>query len=290
MVNGYLSTGDIAPQIIFYNGPASDAYTQARWSFYGNGWTPTFDVDGVDSLVGWTPSTVQSAINTRLTVPCYLGISVNCVGNASGGTASYSVTAEQSLAAYGELRLYSAIVEDHDIATSGYGVYAGQELMWEPRAWPPAPTGTVLDFTGPYPQTLSFSYPYTLDPTSMTFSNLNVITYVQQTADPHEVMNASFVDLPDTNTGIGDSGTSPVVGSASLSIGPNPTSGVLNVYSMLPDGNSGNVSIFDINGRIVAGFAAGGATTTTLDTPGTYFVRMETSSGEILTRSCVVLR
>jgi len=286
-----MANGQIAPQIIFYNGPAANDYTAARWSFYDNGWTPTFDVNGVDSIVGWTPSTVQAAIDEQLLEPSVLSIDVNMVGNASGGLAFYSVTAEGPLPVQNsDVLLFSAILESHDIAPSSYGVYAGQELMWEPRVCPVPAAGVQLDFTGPYPQTLNFEYPYTLDPTTMTFQNLDVIAYAQVSDSPHTVLNASFTDLPDTSEGVFDDGTAPGVGPAVLEIGPNPTAGALNIYSALPMGDTGTISVFDLGGRVVTRFDAGGSVAADLDTPGVYFVRMQTSSGQILTRSCTVLR
>jgi hypothetical protein len=290
MINSYLATNDLAPSIYFLNGPASNAYNSARWAIYNSGYTPTFEIDGLNELVGWTPATILGWINARLATPSYLSISQYFVGNASGGTVTYTLTAEQALGSTGEIKLWSAILEDHDIASSGYGLYAGLELMWEPRAWPCGSSGQVVTFTGPYPQTITVNKTYTLDPVTMTFSNLNAIAFVQQSTGNNQIFNASFIDLPDTNTGVYEEGTAPVIEMADLEIGPNPTSGTLNIYSLLPTGTSGNVSIFDLNGRIVDEFSAGGAVTTTIDTPGVYFVRMETSSGEILTRSCTVLR
>jgi hypothetical protein len=289
MVNGYLATNDIAPAIAWYNGPGAIGWGTARMSFYGWTATPTFQINGAQQVLGWNQTSVVNAINNQLAQPCYLTISSNYVGNASGGSVTYTITADQDLGVTG-LKIWSVIEEDHDIASSGYGVYSGQELMWEPRAMPLGSGGQVISFTGPYPQTVTATGTYTLTPSTMTFNNLSCVAFVQATGGDHRVLNASFMDLPDTNTGIGDEGGSPVIGQATLSIGPNPTTGTLNIYSMVPTGSTGAISIYDINGRIVDNFSAGSAMTTTIDTPGVYFVRMQTSSGEILTRSCTVLR
>jgi hypothetical protein len=290
MLNAYLASGDIAPTICFNNGPAYNPYNAARWTFYNPGYYPTFEIDGSTEYVGFSIPTIQGYINSRLAVPCHLAISQSFIGNASGGTVTYTLTAEQSLGSTGELKLWSAIVEDHEIASSGYGYYEGQELMWEPRAWPCGATGQVVAFTGPYPQTLTVTKTYALDPVEHVFDNLDGVAFVQMSTGTNEVLNASFVDLPDTNTGIYEDGTAPVVGAASLSVGPNPASGDLGIYSLLPSGVSGSITIFDLNGRIVDEFSAGGAVTTTMHNPGVYLVRMETSSGEVLARSCTVLR
>ena len=274
----------------WYNGPGATGWGTTRMSLYGWTATPTFQINGSYQQLGWSQSSVQNYINTALALPCYLTIGSSYSGNAFGGTVTYTLTAEQDLGTTGQLKFWSAIEEDHDIATSGYGVYSGQELMWEPRAFPCGLTGQVVSFTGPYPQTITLTGSYTLDPTTMTFDNLNCVALLQMTTGDRRVLNASFMDLPDSNTGIGDAGTAPVGSPASLIVGPNPTSGAINIYTLLPTGTTGTVSVFDLDGRIVESFAAGGALNTTIETPGVYFVRLQTSSGEVQTRSCTVLR
>jgi hypothetical protein len=288
MVNGYIATDDIAPMILFYNGPASNPFNAGRHSFYGWTATPTFQIDGLLQRLGWNQSVVQGYINSRIATPSYLDIQVSFSGNASGGTATYTLTAEQALGV-SSLRLFSAIVESGDIASSGYGYYAGQTMAWEPRAWPAGSTGYSISFSGPYPETIIIERPYTLNPTEHTFDNLDVVTFVQTSAGNREVMNAHFVDLPDTNTGIYDTaGLS--IGGAGLTAGPNPTTGFISISSILPDGITGTVRVFDLSGRTVDEFAAGGVSSTFIDETGIYFVRLETSSGDIITERCTVIR
>ncbi|MCP4646144.1 MAG: hypothetical protein GY852_00205, partial [bacterium] len=212
-------------------------------------------VDGANS--GSSPSGYAAAINNRLAVPSDIEISVNMVGNASGGTAYVSVTAEAAPAS-GTIKVWNVILEDHEIASSSWGGYNGQEMMWIPVATPLGSNGSVLNFTGPYPQTLEVSGAYTLSPSSHIFDNLNVATYVQHTTGSKEVLNASFIDLPDTgSSGVySDEGVS-VVSSAVLSAWPNPTTGAFSVSSFVPQGTSGTVDIFDITGRSVDQFTAG---------------------------------
>jgi hypothetical protein len=289
MVNSYLATGDIAPQIIFYNGPGSSAYSSARYSFYPVSATPTFKIDGLYQVVGWNQSSCQNLINTRVATPAYVTINAIFSGDASGGTAYYAVTAEQDLGATGQIKLWGAILEDHDIATSAYGVYNGQELMWEPRAFPLGSQGQVVNFTGPYPQTVNLQGTYTLDPVTMTFSNLNAVTFLQASTGTKQVYNAQFIDLPDTGTSVGESagiGLSDLV----LTLGPNPTTGYISIASSLPAGTSGTIRVFDLQGRIVDEFIAGGATSVCPADPGVYFVRLETTSGEVLTERFTVVR
>ncbi|RKZ05588.1 hypothetical protein DRQ25_15800, partial [Candidatus Fermentibacteria bacterium] len=113
MVNGYLANDEIAPMIIFANGPAGNPFNSGRDALYNWGYTPTFQTDGIYQRIGWSQSIVQGHIDNRLAVPCYLDISVDIVGNASGGTATYTLIAEQDLGV-SPLKLYSAIVESGD--------------------------------------------------------------------------------------------------------------------------------------------------------------------------------
>ncbi|MBN1435302.1 T9SS type A sorting domain-containing protein [Candidatus Fermentibacterales bacterium] len=287
LVNGYLDDGDIAPQIIFYNGPGSSAYTAARHSLYGWGWTPTFQVDGVHQQIGWSPSTIKDYIDSRLAVPSHVSIVVVVSGTLWGGTAYYAITAEQDLGVSGEIKVWSAILEDHDIATSAYGVYNGQELMWEPRAWPLGSSGTPITFTGPYPETVNVQGDYILDPGQHTFENLNVITYVQCSTGNKECLNASFIDLPDA-VGVEDPG-GPGVSSLLVSAWPNPCSGCVTVASSLPEQGSGQIRILDLSGRCVASFEAGGQTQVQIEQQGVYFARLETSAGEAVTTRFTVV-
>jgi hypothetical protein len=284
MVNGYLATGDIAPQVLFYNGPAATPYTTARDAFYSWSATPTFQINGTQQVLGWNQSSVNSAIASELALPCYLTIVPYFVGDASGGTVIYSITAEQDLVDT-QISFWAAIVESHDIASADYGYYSGMEMMWEPRAFPVGTSGQAVTFTGPYPQTITINGSYTLDPASMTFDNLECIAFVQKNTGDLGVLNASFIDLPDTNTGISGGGSR----QAGLEIFPNPSMGPLSISSILPEGESGLVRIFDINGRLMDELPASEAMTTTLGTAGVYFVRLETSSGEVIPRRCTVI-
>ena len=288
MVDGYLANDEIAPMIIFYNGPGANPFNAGRDALYSWGWTPTFQTDGVYQQIGWSQSIVEGHIDDRLAVPSYLDISVSINGDASGGTATYNLTAEQDLGA-SPLKLYSAIVESGDIGTSGYGYYSGMVLGWEPRAWPAGATGTSIEFTGPYPQTLIIEKTYTLDPIEHNFDNLDVVSFVQLTTGDFEVMNAHFMDLPDTGTGVYEDPTESV-GSANISVSNNPAAGVFSISTVLPTGVTGTIAIYDLSGRIVDEFEANAITPVVIKETGMYFIHLVTSTGEIVTERCTVIR
>lgn len=157
--------------------------------------------------------------------------------------------------------------------------------MWIPVAFPLGTSGTVIEFTGPYPQTVQVSGSYTLTPSQHIFDNLNVATFVQTASK--EVLNASFVDLPDTGTGIYEDESSATV---DLHAWPTPTTGSFSVSAVLPAGVTGSVEIFDIMGRSVEQFDAGSVNTHYLEETGVYFIRLTTSSGEVVRRQIAVIK
>ncbi|OPL18189.1 MAG: hypothetical protein AVO35_06700 [Candidatus Aegiribacteria sp. MLS_C] len=219
-----------------------------------------------------------------------MDIDVTMVGDASGGTAYISVTAEEEPSQTYPIKVWCVITEDHDIAAgTGWGGYTNMEMMWLPRAWPLGTQGQALNFTGPYPQTLSVAGDYTLDPSQHQFDNLNVTTFVQYTSGTRECLNADHMDMPDTATGVyGDEeGYSPVT---LLTAGPNPSNGAVTISCGLPAGVAGTVRVFDITGRIVNSFPAGDAVETQLAESGVYFVHLSTTGGESVRRQITVIR
>jgi len=275
----------VAPLYLFSNGPAAHAFNSARFGYYGVTSTPTVKFDGL--AASYAPGSYSTYITNRLAIPCYVDIDVNMVGNASGGTAYVSVTAEQDLGVSGQIKVWTVITEDHEVAGTGWGGYTNQEMMWLPVATALGTQGSVLNFTGPYPQTISVSGNYTLNPVAHTFDNLNVVTFVQ--ASNREVLNANFVDLPDTATGIEDmeGGT---LDSSNLSVWPNPTAGTVSVGTIVPEGATGSVEIYSLSGRVVSSFDASAVTPVSIEEPGIYFVVLQTTDGAVLTDRFTVVR
>lgn len=288
-VDGYLANDQIAPYLWFLSGPASNSFNLYLWNAYwSTGYVPTFVADGVFVSAGWSQSVWTAHVNDRLAVPSYLTIETEMVGDASGGTVTYTLTAEQDLQA-SSLKLFSAIVESEVTASSAYGLFAGKTLNHVPQVMPCGNTGTVIEFTGPYPQTIMVVKPYTLDPTVQVFDNLDIVSFVLDTSTK-ESMNAAFMDVPDTNTGIYSEGGTTVVSSATLAVWPNPSNSNFNISSLVPQGAAGTVEIFDIAGRSICQFTAGSIHNLTIEESGIYFVQLKTSSGEIVTEQMTMIR
>lgn len=271
---------------MFLNGPAYTAFNYNRWNFYSNTYTPTVKIDGLAS--SYTPSSFPGTFDSRLAVPCYTDIEVDMVGGYTGGTAYISVTAEQEPPTT-PIRVWCVIVEDHEIATAAWGGYNGKEMMWIPVSFPLGSAGAVLEFTGPYPETIEVEGNYTLNPNIHPYENLNVVTYVQAITGNKEVLNANYINLAET-TGLEEAeGGVPEV--ATLTAGPNPTTGSLAIECVLPSDVTGTVRVFDLSGRVVESFQAqNGTMDAEMSESGVYFVRLETSAGDLVTRSVTVIR
>lgn len=244
--------------------------------------------DGQD--YSYSPGTYDASIADRLAEPCHLEIVADPIGNASGGTVYFAFTAEEDLQPSGSLRAYAAIIEDHEIASSEWGGYAGMEMMWIPVAFPLGNSGTTISFSGGYPQTVYAEGSYSLNPTEDVFNNLRLVTWVQETYGSNEVMNAHYMDLPDTPQDVYTTSGGIGPAEATLTVGPNPAMGQLSIGTVLPDGVSGSVSVYDMQGRLVHTLPAGVQTVTDVEEPGIYFVRLSTSTGEAITRQCTVLK
>lgn len=275
-----MADGDVSPHYIFYNGPEGNT---SRFSFYGVTGTPTVKIDGL--AAGSSPAGYATAIANRTAIPAIVSIDVNCVGDATGGTAYVSVTAEEEPTG-GTVKVFSNILEDHEVPAAGWGGYNNKELMWIPVARPLGTNGQALEFTGPYPQTLTVEGTYILDPDEDIFDNLNVSAWVQYTTGTKEVLNASFDDLPDTSTGIAGE----EYGTSTVSAWPNPSNGAFSIATQIPQGTSGTVEIFNVSGRMIHSFSAGSVTPVEMEESGVYFIRMTTSAGEIRNSQVAVIR
>jgi hypothetical protein len=164
-------------------------------------------------------------------------------------------------------------------------------MMWIPVVAPTPTAGTVLNFTGPYPQTIEVQGNYTLNPSIHPYENLNIAVIVQgyQSNETKEVFNGYFNSLGDL-TSVSDGSAAQIEGSALLGAWPNPSTGNFSVAAQLPAGVSGTVEIFDIAGRSIETFTAGSVQSMNISEAGLYFVRLTTSTGEIVNRQIAIVR
>ncbi len=272
----------MAPLMVFYNGPGSSTFGNIIINYYGTGYTPSFFCDGVWSDVGWDQTACENAIDARLAEPSYLDIDITVGGDENAGVVYYNITAEQDLQAGGLIRLLSAVVESDITADGSWGNYNGQTVHWIPRLAPVGNAGITLDFTGPYPQTISVQGEYTIDP-DWDFENMGIVAFVMD-YEGKEVFNAFYSEDLGSILGI-ESGSDAI----SMTIGPNPSTGNFSVAASLPDGVNGTVDVFDITGRVV-GSASSDSAEFSVEEAGLYLVRLSSPAGDSITKSIIVIR
>ena len=282
MMDSYVTSGDLAPLMLFYNGPGGSAFSNIMINYYGTGYTPSFFCDGVWNKVGWSQTDCENAINSRLNDPSYLDIDVSIGGDASSGVVYYNITAEQDLQPGGLIRLLSVLVESDITADGSWGGYNGQTVHWIPRFAPLSNAGITLDFQGPYPQTVTALGQYTINP-DWDFDNMGIVTFVMDYEDK-EVFNAFYADDLSSIMGI-ESGAETLA----MTVGPNPSSGNFSALCSLPEGITGTVEVFDVTGRVVATASTSNADFS-VNESGIYLVRLTSAQGETITRSIAVTR
>ncbi len=275
----------MAPMIWFKDGPESNGFkTHLLNTYWDGGGVPTFVADGVYVECGmpfypelWTPK-----VDYCLSIPTDLNIETVIVGDSCGGSITYTLTAEQDLGT-SPLKLYSAIVQSNAIASPAFEEYSGETLHYIPKVFPCGTTGTAIEFTGPYPQTIQVTKSYILNPSEHILDDLDLASFVVNTTSK-KVVNAAFRSF--STTGIYEEETP----YSTLGVWPNPTNGAFTVSSTLPAGMSGTLHIFDVAGRSVGLFDTGFSQNMSLAEVGVYFIRLTTSTGEHMTRQIVVVK
>jgi hypothetical protein len=280
MMNSYVTAGQMAPLMVFYNGPGASYFGNIIINYYGTGYTPSFFCDGIWENIGWNQTACQNTINSRLNVPSYLDIDITVGGDENEGVVYYNIIAEQDLQPGSLIRLLSAVVENDIVANSAWGGYNGQIVDWIPRMAPVGNSGMTLEFQGPYPETLQVQGTYTIDP-SWDFENMGIVAFVIDFQDK-EVYNAFYADSLGAIMGI--EGTEPALG---MTVGPNPSSGYFSAACTMPAGVTGTLDVFDLSGRKVLSADASEASFV-IDESGLYFVRLTASDGTVITRSVAV--
>lgn len=292
-VNDHLAAGDLAVIRVHVNWPysadpiyqANPTEQNARRTFYGVNAVPWLQFDGVIKAAS-SAGGMASAFNSRIAVPSSIDIFVARNGDDQTGTVSIGVVAEEELSTTAPIRVFAVIVEDQ---VPGVSYWAGSyfEQAYRKNLFGLSPP--LVEFTGPYPDTLYFEADY--DITAWVADNLHLAAFVQEySSSDKEVLNARWYKFMDLETGIEETGHS--VLSPQLSVGPNPSSGAVSVTPSMPDGAEGTVTIFDVSGRLVgeAPAQSGVEQNFSLTMPGIYIVRLATGSGGSAAATVAVVR
>jgi len=285
-VNGHLSDGDLAVIRVHVSWPGSDPIysanpteQNARKTFYGVTGVPSFRMDGSSTSSGG----LEGAFSSALSEPTDLAISVARDGDESSGTVSVQLIAEAELPDDEPLRLFATLVEDS--VSAGGSPWPGQYFFQAFRDNLFGPAGPLVEFSGPYPDTLYFEAEYST--TGWNADQLYLATFVQQySTTGKDVINASWSKFMDLGTGIEPEGGE----SVALRVVSNPCSGPVRVETVLPGGRSGSLSVYDMSGRLVWSGSARPLQTVQTRSSGVYLVVLRTVAGETLVRRVAVIR
>ncbi len=265
---------------LFYNGPASWEFVDKMSTFYGTGYTPYFFCDGIFERQSWNRTECENAVESRLAVPAILDIEVFITGDSASGQVYYDITAEEDLQSVGQVRLFSVLFENDIYCTDQWSAFSGLTVDWIPRMSPVELDGVELQFTGPYPQTVSTIGTYSIEP-EWEYENMGIITFVIDYSTK-EVFNASYYSTMGEAMGTGEASET-----LSLRVGPNPSSGTFTAFCTIPSGISSTIDIFDVTGRKITSGTANDHFT--VQETGLYIVKLSTETGIMLTETVAVI-
>jgi hypothetical protein len=257
---------------------ANPADNDARLDYYGISAFPTMMMDGLYDC--WPLSTLQGYFDTRMLVPCHLGIGVQALDGSTQASGTLRLTLSTDIGIDTDATIHSFINES---GIPGTGTFAGSYFNYALRKNLFGPEGDAVSF-GSSPETILIEVDYEIDGT-WDWEQLYLTSFVQSNATD-EVQNSHMVKLSDLiASGTGDDlpGMQPM-----LSLGPNPSGGSITVTSSAP-GPAGEVQVFSMSGRLVA-VVPGGNGTVEIGESGVYLARLVTGEGLSASRTFVVIR
>ena len=285
-VNGHLPDGGLAVIRVHVSWPGADPIysanpteQNARKSFYSITGVPAFRMDGAST----SSSGLEGAFTSALAEPTDLDVHVARNGDASSGTVSVRLIAEAQLPSSEPLRLFSTLVEDS--VSAGGSPWPGQYFFQAFRDNLFGLAGPLVEFEGPYPDTLYFETDYEIsgwDP-----EQLYLATFVQQySSTGKEVINAHWSRFMDLQTGVEHvHGGEPV-----LHLLRNPSAGTISLSVDAVPSSGAQILVLDLAGRVVASRPAGSRVTVDVDASGVYLVVLRATRGESAVRRAVVIR
>jgi len=285
-VGGHLPDGNLAVIRVHVSWPGSDPIysanpteQNARKTFYGVTGVPSFRMDGSSTSSGG----LEGSFSSALSEPTDLAISVARDGDETSGTVSIRLIAEEELPDDEPLRLFATLVEDS--VSAGGSSWPGQYFFQAFRDNLFGPAGPLVEFTGPYPDTMYFEAEYAT--TGWDPDQLYLATFVQQySSTGKDVINASWSRFMDLGTGVEPEDGGP----AGLRVASNPCSGPVRIEARLPEGGSGSLCVYDMSGRLVWSGSARPVQTVPTQSSGVYLVVLRAGAGQTLVRRVAVIR
>lgn len=291
-VNSNLPNGNLAVIRCHVNWPspsdpiylANPTEQNVRKAQYGVSSVPYFKFDGI---INGSSGNLQSAFDSRASVPAIIDIEVARNGDESSGSISIMIVAEEDPEWTVPMMVWPILVEDN-VPGAGYWSSSVFEQAFRDNLL--GFYGEEIAFDGPYPDTIYVDADYEIS-ASWDVNELHLATFVQcaYQYQLHEVENAHYAKFLDLEMGIDDgqwNGWQEPV----LSVGPNPSPGTFSVSAIIPGNGNGAVEVYSLSGRTVASGPLQEMQTVTVDESGIYLVRLTTEEGMSVTESVAVVR
>ncbi|MGC9367877.1 MAG: FlgD immunoglobulin-like domain containing protein [bacterium] len=229
----------------------------ARFSFYGGTYIPRANMDGGSQFAPTSTGALNSAYASAMAVPCYVELLLE-------GTAQPDLMS-------GELNV--TIIAEQEPGTTPYMLYASANSKYVPygsglfsefhyiiRKIYPNYNGTVINFSGNYPETLYVDIPFTFSSTWWHFdpSDIYFAVWLQSTSGTKQVHQSAHIDITSFNAV--EELPSPVTHSDVFRLGnpyPNPFSTTAYIPLFVENSAVLSVKIFDLTGREVRTLSSG---------------------------------
>jgi len=230
--------------------PFYNASQMIRHSFYGVISVPDAYMDGWYKFYPENEAILQTAFDNAMSESCYVEIDFSASYNVAtySGTLNVVIIAEQEPGS-GSYLLFCAVCTEY--CDTGYGPYF-DEFHYPLRYLFPNLSGSTINFSGIFPDTVNFSAPFQLDTSWFGF-------------DINEIYFASWLQsgLSDKHVYQSENKTLAQVGIEEIfqvqtpsvfkigNIFPNPFSSVMYIPMTLENSLKASITIFDISGREV---------------------------------------
>jgi hypothetical protein len=240
---GYHASFPYAGDPFYLANPAEQNY---RGFYYEVARTPAMFIDGPPQLTQYNNSDFEGRYVLRNAIPSPARIELDRTYdyNLRTGQVQVRVIAEQAIA--GDKRLRVAVVENHVPYSAWNGINTHEYVF---RKFLPDTTGTVLNFTAPYPDTATVTLPYTL---ALDWGDVNceLVAFVQEQGS-REMIQGAKIKAYQPGVGIDDpAGSSTPSRTRITSIEPNPFSSETRVR-LATAGGPVRLTVHDTAGRMV---------------------------------------
>jgi outer membrane protein Omp28/flagellar hook capping protein FlgD len=240
---GYHASFPYAGDPFYLANPAEQNY---RGFYYEVNRTPAMFIDGPPQLQQYNNSDFEGRYVLRNAIPSPMAIEMDrdYDSDLRTGLVHLRLIAEQAIP--GDKRLRVAVVENHVPYNAWNGINVHEHVF---RKFLPDTTGTVLNFTAPYPDTATVTLPYTLAP-DWGDVNCELVAFVQEQGS-REMIQGAKIKAFQPGVGIDDSAESSAPARTRItSISPNPFRAETQIR-LDSTGGAMRLTVHDTAGRLV---------------------------------------